>query len=121
MRFATPMYDGDSIIRYGPEAQPEAPEAEIKVDFTPKMLHRKTEPHRAEPLVVDTFEIERRARALRAAAMRPAWASFRSWIRRAFESARGRRDEEYLARAQSISELEARLRKLERSGQLVRI
>jgi hypothetical protein len=72
-------------------------------------------------MVFDTFEIERRARALRAAAIRSTLISFWSWVERSFESARRRRDEEYLARAQSIVELEARLRKLERSGQLVRI
>ena len=71
-------------------------------------------------MVFDSFEIERRARALRAAAMRSALISL--WAgRRSFERARRRRDEEYLARAQSLAELEARLRKLERSGQLVRI
>jgi hypothetical protein len=121
MRFATPMYDGDSIIRYGPEAQPEAPDAEIKVDSTPKMLHRKTEPHKAAPLVVDTFEIERRARTLRAAAMRSAVVTFWSWLKRATETARRRRAETYLARAESVVELEARLRKLERTGHLLRV
>jgi len=121
MRFATPMYDGDSIIRPGPEAQPTAPKAVIPVDSTPKMVHRKIELPKAEPMVFDSFEIERRARALRAAAMRSALISFWSWVERSFEAGRRRREEQYLARAQSIVELEARLRKLERSGQLVRI
>jgi hypothetical protein len=121
MRFETPMYDGDSIIRLGPQARPTAPEATIAVDSTPKMVHRKIELPVAEPFVFDSFEIERRARALRAAAMRSALVSLWSWIERSFENARRRREEEYLARAQSVVELEARLRKLERSGQLVRI
>ena len=72
-------------------------------------------------MVFDSFEIERRARALRAAAMRSMLVSFWNWVERSFEAARRRRDEEYLARAQSIAELETRLRKLERSGQLVHI
>ena len=122
MKFETPMYDGDSIIRRGPEAQPEAPKAEIKVDSTPKMLQRKIILQRTESPVVDNFEIERRARGLRAAAMRSALVGFWSWVERFFETARRRRDEEYLARAQSIAELEARLRELERSGgHLIRI
>jgi hypothetical protein len=119
MRFATPMYDGDSIIRPGPEASASAPEAAIPVDSTPKMVRRKIETARADAAVSDSFEIERRARALRAAAVRSALISFWSWIERSFEAARRRREEEYLARSQSIVELEARLRKLERSGQLV--
>ena len=121
MRFATPMYDGDSIIRPGPEASPEAPEAVIATDSTPKMVHRKIDLPKVDPLVFDSFEIERRARALRAAAMRSALISFWSWVERLFETARRRRVEEYLARAQSVGELETRLRKLERGGYLVRI
>lgn|SRR5512134_1949192 len=133
MRFATPMYDGDSIIRWGPEAQSSAPETSLEADSTPKMVQRKMRPSKprqkplaaapytAEPFVIDTFEIERRARALRAAAMRSALVSLWSWVERSFETARRRRVEAYLARAQSITELEARLRKLERGGYLVRI
>jgi hypothetical protein len=85
------------------------------------MVHRKIALAMPDLLVFDSFEIERRARALRAAAMRSMLISFWSWVERSFEAARRRRDEEYLARSQSVAELEARLRKLERSGQLVRI
>jgi hypothetical protein len=94
------------------------------------MVHRKiqsdaparaVEPYAAEPFVIDTFEIERRARALRAAAIRSALVSLWSWVERSFETARRRRVEEYLARAQSVAELEERLRQLERGGHLVRI
>jgi hypothetical protein len=115
------MYDGDSIIRPGPEVQPTAQKAVIPADSTPKMVHRKIVLPKTEPMVFDSFEIERRARALRAAAMRSTLVSFWSWVERSFEAARRRREEDYLARAQSIVELETRLRKLERSGQLVRI
>lgn len=121
MRFATPMYDGDSIIRPGPEAQSTAPETVTESDSTPKMVHRKVAPSKDDPMVLDSFEIERRARALRAAAVRSALISFWSWVERSFETARRRRVEQYLARAQSIAELEARLRKLERGGYLVRV
>lgn len=88
------------------------------------MVHRKTTPTATpldEPLVLDSLAIERRARALRAAAMRSALVGFWSWVERFFESARRRRVEEYLARAQSIADLETRLRRLERGGYLVRI
>jgi hypothetical protein len=124
MKFSAPMYDGDSIIRPGPEAPTEAPEGVIATHSTPKMVRRKIDQvdlPDTGPVVFDSFEIERRARALRAAAMRSALISFWSWVERSFEAARRRREEQYLARAQSIVELEARLRKLERSGQLVRI
>lgn len=127
MRFATPMYDGDSIIRWGADASPEGPD---KADSTPEMLQRKIPleapvrvagPYTAEPFVIDAFEIERRARALRAAAIRSALVSFWSWVERSLEAARRRRVDDYLARAQSVAELEARLRKLEHGGYLVRI
>jgi hypothetical protein len=121
MRFATPMYDGDSIIRPGPKTPNEAPEPVTTTDSTPKMVQRKIALPKAEPMVFDSFEIERRARTLRAAAMRSALVGFWSWVERSFEAARRRREEAYLARAQSIVELETRLRKLERNGELVRI
>jgi hypothetical protein len=120
MKFAMPMYEGDSIIRPGPEAQNQAPAAGIQGDSTPKMLQRKITPPAAPPKV-DIAEIERQARALRAAAVQSALASLWSWVERFFESARRRRVEEYLARSHSVAELEARLRKLERDGDLVRI
>jgi hypothetical protein len=76
---------------------------------------------RAEGCIRRSCEIERQARVLRAAAIGSALASFWTWVERLFESGRQRRAEEYLARAQSVAELEARLRKLERSDHLVRI
>jgi hypothetical protein len=121
MKLAISMYDGDSIIRRGPETQIEPVKATIKAKSTPIMVQRKMTPAEAEPFAFDRFEIERRARALRAAAVRSALVGFWGWLERSFENARRRREEEYLARAQSVAELEARLRKLERSGQLVRI
>src|SRR5262245_9830013 len=121
MRFATPMYDGDSIIRRGPDVQTEAPKAQMDADSTPKMLHSNNNRSDTALVLIDTFEIERRARALRAAAMRSAWASFRGWMRRSLESARRRRADEHVARARSVAELEARLHKLERSSRVVHI
>ena len=123
MKFAIPMYDGDSIIRRGPEAQNEAPEEVISGDSTPEMLQRKIHPSRAETetITVNTFELEREAGVLRTAAIGSALVRFWSWVERLFETGRRRRVEEYLARAQSVAELEARLRKLERGDHLVRM
>jgi hypothetical protein len=115
------MYDGDSIIRPGPDPESVTSEAPVPTHSTPKMVHRKIALPTSDPVVFDSFEIERRARALRAVAMRSALVSFWRWVERSFENARRRREEEYLAHAQSVAELETRLRKLERSGQLVRI
>lgn len=120
MKFAVPMYDGDSIIRPGPEPETEVPQAVIPSNSTPEMLQRKIIPS-SELQEVDIAEIERQARALRAATVQSALVSFWSWAERFFETARRRRMEEYLARSQSIAELEARLRRLEREGNLVRI
>ena len=121
MKFAAPMYDGDSIIRPGPEAQSTLPEAASKADSTPEMVQRKIALPGADPVAFDGFELERRARALRAAAIRSVLVGFWAWVKRSTETARRRRAEEYLARAQSIAELETRLRKLERTGHLLRV
>jgi len=120
MKYAIPMYDGDSIIRPGPEPKTETPVAVIRTHSTPEMVQRKTSSS-AEPQRVDIADIERQARALRAATVRAALASFWAWVERSFETARRRRVEDYLARSQSVAELEARLRQLERGSHLVRI
>lgn len=126
MKFETPMYEGDSILRRGPEV---SMEESSKADSTPEMVQRKitpeqaapaAEPQPAGPLAVDIFEIERRARALRAAAIQSALANLSRWLERSFETARRRRIDEYLARARSVADLEARLRRLDRGGDLAR-
>jgi hypothetical protein len=71
--------------------------------------------------LADRLEIERRARALRAAAIRSAFVSLWAWVKRSTDTARRRQAEAYLARAESIAELEVRLRKLERTGHLLRV
>ncbi len=121
MRFQLPMYEGDSFLRPGPEADSRTLKSPQEPHSTPEMLQRKIAPVEADLLVLDHFEIERRARALRAAAIRSAAASFWGWVERLFETARRRRVEEYLAGARSVAELEARLRKLERHGHLLRV
>jgi hypothetical protein len=115
------MYDGDSIIRPAPVADPALPEVASKADSTPEMVRRKITLPGSDPMAFDGFELERRARALRAAAIRSALIGFWAWVKRSTQTARRRRAEEYLARAQSIAELETRLRKLERTGHLLRV
>jgi hypothetical protein len=85
------------------------------------MVHRKIAFPAPGPLAFDRLEIERRARALRAAAIRSAFVSLWAWVRRSTDTARRRQAEAYLARAESIAELEVRLRKLERTGHLLRV
>jgi hypothetical protein len=120
VRIQAPLYDGDSIIRYGPSTPPAPTITHREADSTPETLQRTIAS--AEPMTrLDIAAIEARARALRAEAIadlaRRAW----QWLATASERARRRREEEYLARAQSHAELEYRLRKLERSGQLIHI
>ncbi len=121
MKYEFPMYDGDSIIRRGPGIRTEPEEHPSAANCNSIMVHRSMPLREADPLAFDAGDVERRARALRAAAVRSAFVGFWTWLERSLENARKRREEEYLARAQSIAELEARLRRLERSGQLVRI
>jgi hypothetical protein len=116
------MYDGDSIIRRGPVAEIESPTSTAEAYSTPEMMHRnKVAAPAAEAPRFDAFAVERQARQLRAQAIQAYAAGLWSWIGRSLDNARKRREEAYLARAQSVAELEARLRKLERSGELVRV
>jgi hypothetical protein len=69
----------------------------------------------------DLAEIEARARALRAEMIAAWFARLGERLTNWLEAARRRRAEEYLARAQSHAELEARLRELERRGYVPRI
>jgi len=110
------MYEGDSIIRPGPDVQPGPSETGVTADSTPEMVRRRIATPAIDPRPVDRFEIERRARALRAETMHAVLVSFWGWVNRSTETARRRRAEAYLARAQSIPELEARIHKLERTG-----
>jgi len=110
-------YEGDSTIRKGPTT---SPEPLWQTDFTPLTLQRNIDS--ARPVsALDIAAIEARARALRATAVaemvRDAW----NWLGTYFERQRRRRDEEYLARARNRVELEQRLRKLERRGQLLHV
>ena len=119
MKLQVPLYEGDSIIRYGPTTSPEPVAGQRQAHSTPKIL-RRSSTATSQP-ALDIPEIEARARALRAAAIADLASRAWTWLGAYFERAHRRREEEYLARSQSLAELEHRLRKLERRGQLMHI
>jgi hypothetical protein len=103
MRLTAPLYEGDSLLRYGPGfGTGEAPAADATS---------------AEPVpALDVAGIEARARAMRAAyvsaLLNRLWTRIETW----FEDGRRARDEAYLAQANSHADLEARMRRLERGA-----
>ncbi len=121
MRLEAPIYDGDSLIRPSPVVSDGSPsaggQAVVEADFVRRNIDRETVPCEG----VDIAEIEARARALRAATIAAWFARLGERLNEWLEAARRRRAEEYLARAQSHAELEARLRELERRGYLPHI
>jgi len=122
MKLQLPLYEGDSIIRYGPTTSPDPVAGQQQAHSTPKMPQRSNITAAATSLpALNIAEIEARARALRAAAIADLVSRAWTWLGTYFERARRRREEEYLARSQSLAELEHRLRKLERQGQLLHV
>ncbi len=121
MKLQLPLYEGDSIIRYGPTTSPEPVADQRQAHSTPNLSQRSKARIPASVPALDIAAIEAQARALRAEAIADlvtrAWAWFGSY----FERQRRRRDEEYLARSKNLAELEHRLRKLERQGQLLHV
>jgi hypothetical protein len=116
-----PLYDGDSLIRYGPGTDSAPAASRKQADFTPNIPQRSKTPEATMMSALDIAEIEARARALRAAAIADLVGRGWTWLGGYFERARRRRDEEYLARSQNLADLEHRLRKLERQGQLLHV
>jgi len=115
MRFEGPLYEGDSVLRPGPAFSQDTPSGFKKASDAPEMVQRAKAPETiGEGL--DLQEIEARARALRGEAIRAWVAGLGERLTRWLESARRRRDEEYLAQSQTHAELEARMRELERRG-----
>ena len=104
MRLTAPLYEGDGLIRSGPAYGGDAPPAS------------ESTPREAPELELDVAEVEARARALRAAyigaLLGRLWERFEAWL----ESGRRAREEAYLARAENLADLEARMRRLEREG-----
>jgi hypothetical protein len=114
MKIELPLYEGDSIIRHGPTTSQELVADQEQADSTLLVPQRNIGP-------VDILDIEARARRLRAAAIADMVSRFAKWLGASLERARRRREEEYLARAQNLAELEHRMRKLERQGHLLHI
>jgi hypothetical protein len=114
MRLTAPLYEGDSVLRSGPGfGADEAPaESGDAVEGATQTVGKPDE----AATDLNMTEIEAQARAMRAAYIGAAvgrlWARFDAWL----EKGRRERDEAYLARATNLSDLEARLRRLERDG-----
>jgi hypothetical protein len=121
MRLEAPLYEGDGLIRPGPVVSDRSLSVRGETDMGAELVHRNTIPDAAPSEAVDIAAIEARARALRAATIAAWFARLGERLNEWLESARRRQAEEYLARAQSHAELEARLRELERRGYLPHI
>ena len=119
MRLTAPLYEGDSLIRSGPAFG--ADEVPATAGTAAEVAPEAVEPKADAVFEVNETEIEARARAMRAAyisaMMGRLWDRFEAWL----EKGRRTRDEEYLARAANLSDLEARMRKLERDGYVAHI
>lgn len=114
MRLTAPLYEGDSLIRSGPVFG--ADEVPATAETAAAVVPEPVEPKADAVFELNETEIEARARAMRAAyisaMMGRFWDRFEAWL----ERGRRTRDEAYLARAANLSDLEARMRKLERDG-----
>lgn len=120
MRLSGPLYEGDSLLHpiggFGPDVEDTRADAATTARIPQRS---KDVPEVAAGL--DTFEVEARARALRAEAIRAglvaAWHRIDEWFARLEQ----RRTEAYLARSQNLADLENRLRQLERNGQIAHL
>jgi Protein of unknown function (DUF3563) len=119
MRLTAPLYEGDSLIRSGPAFG--ADEVPATAQTTAEAASDRVEAKPEAVFELNETEIEARARAMRAAyisaMMGRLWDRFEAWL----EKGRRTRDEAYLARAANLSDLEARMRKLERDGYVAHI
>jgi hypothetical protein len=112
MRITAPLYEGDSLLRYGVPAggADEAP-AQKAADT----LQRNTQ---QDLTGLDSWKLEQRARQLRSEYVWSLMSGLADRIDGWFARARQREQEAYLAKAQDHVDLERRLRALERSGSL---
>jgi hypothetical protein len=114
MSLRLPLYDGDSFLRAGPQWRETSPAGTMTTDSTPEIVHRVTSGD-AQIARLDPFTIEAKARALRAQEISRLLKSFVRFLGTRIEHARRRREESRLAGAQSIGEIENRLRESEQS------
>ena len=114
MRLTAPLYEGDSLLRSGPAFG--ADEAPADSGGTAEEAAKPVAKADESVFELNETEIEARARAMRAAyigaALGRLWDRFEAWL----EKGRRQREEAYLSRAANLSDLEARMRKLERDG-----
>ena len=108
MKLATPLYEGDSIIRRGPEP---ARTTGSERDLTLKIVRCNAPSVR---------EISARADVERGATVARYLGRFWRWLAVQLDGARRSHEEAFLAQAQSLSEVERRIRELERAS-LMRI
>jgi hypothetical protein len=121
MKLQLPLYEGDSIIRRGPTTSQAPVAGRRQTHSTPEIVRRTIALAPTGVGALDSAAIEARARALRAEAIADLAGRAWTWLGTYFGRARRRREEEYLARAQNLAELEHRLRKLERQGHLLHV
>jgi hypothetical protein len=110
MRITAPLYEGDSLLRYG---VPTGGADEAPTQKAPRALQRNT-----EVPGLDSLQLERRARQLRTEYVWSLFAALADRIDAWFARARQREQEAYLAKAQDHVDLERRIRVLERTGSL---
>ncbi len=106
------LYEGDSILRTGPGI---VAEPVVGIDSTPDLVQRDI------ASTLDAQGLELRARALRARVTAGLARSLWGWLGERLQRVSRRRDEEYLASAQNLVELENRLRKLDRHGDVMHV
>jgi len=97
VKLEVPLYEGDSIIRYGPTASQEAVAGQRQTHSKAEILQRAMDPIRTPVTALDIAEVEARARALRAAVIADLMSRGWKWLSTRYERARRRRAEEYLA------------------------
>lgn len=114
MRLTAPLYEGDGLLRSGPAFG--ADEAPAVTGRPAEVTGEAVIEAGAAAPEYDLTRLEARARAMRAAylgaALARLWRRFEAWL----EEGRRQREEAYLARAANLSDLEERLRRLERRG-----
>src|SRR5215475_9101276 len=108
MKLTTPLYEGDSIIRRGPEP---AKTTSAERDLIPEIVRRN---------VPSVREVSARADVAKGATVAQYVGRFWRWLATQLDGARRSHEEAFLAQAQSLSEVERRIRELER-GSLMRI
>lgn len=109
MRITAPLYEGDSLLRYG---VPTGGADEAPAQKASGTLQRNTDGH------LDSLGLEQRARRLRTEYVASLVAKLADRIDSWFARARQREQETFLAQAQDHVDLERRIRLLERNGSL---